>query len=54
MEISVYYNLNCLNNRRPVYSSRVSCVEGFDFTSAINVFKSIYGSSCVVVFQVYE
>ena len=50
MEIRIYRDLSAWSNRKHFYCAKVECPDTFDFTSAKNLFKSIYGSDIVVEF----
>lgn len=50
MEVRVYLNLSSFTDGKPVYCSRVQCPDTFSFSDALNLFKSIYGVGCCVVF----
>ena len=49
MEILIFRNLEVRSNNKPLYVSRVECVDTFSFESALRVFRSIYGT-CIIEF----
>ena len=49
MEIRVYSCLENFSRDKRLFCSRVECPDAFSYSSALEVFKSIYGK-CVVVF----
>lgn len=49
MEIRVYKNLQCRSTNKYLFCARVECPDAFSFSSAINVFRSIYGN-CIIEF----
>ena len=50
MEIRIYASMETYKANKPLYVGRVSCPEVFDFGKSLDVFRSIYGSTVVVVF----
>lgn len=50
MEIRVYLNMQAYLASKVHFCTRIECPDVFDFNKALDVFKSIYGSSVVVVF----
>lgn len=54
MEIYVYANLDARASGKSLFCCRVVSPACFSFEKAIDVFRSIYGSSVVIDFLVYE
>lgn len=50
MEIRLYHSLNDFSKGKYFLCSKVVSPDTFDFTSALNVFKSIYGINVIVCF----
>lgn len=51
MEIRVFKSLELRSAGKPLYCSRVACLEVFSYEKAIDVFRSIYGD-CIIEFLV--
>lgn len=52
MEIRVFTDSSAWANHKIKFCSRVSNPDAFDFNASVRVFKSIYGSDCVLEFVV--
>ena len=50
MEVRVYLNMQSYSADKPHYCVRVECPEVFDFGKTLDVFRSLYGAGCIVVF----
>ena len=50
MEIRVYSNFDAYTNSKPLYVSKVQCLGAFSFEKSMEVFKSIYGPTIIIVF----
>ena len=50
MEIRVYSNFDAYTNSKPLFVSKVNCLDAFSFEKFMQVFKSIYGSTIIIVF----
>lgn len=52
MEIKVFHNVQAWHANKPKFVAAVQCYDLFDYKASINVFKSIYGNECVIIFSV--
>lgn len=52
MEINIYRNMAARSNGKRLFCARVSCPDAFSYGSAVDVFRSIYGSDIVIEFLV--
>ena len=50
MEIRIYKSMQHYSGNKPLYVVRVECPDAFNYPSSLDVFRSIYGSSVVIVF----
>ena len=50
MEIRVYSNFDAYTNSKPLFVSKVNCLDAFSFEKSMEVFKSIYGPTIIIVF----
>lgn len=50
MEIRIYKSMQHYTQNKPLYVSRVECPDAFNYSQALDVFRSIYGSSVIIVF----
>lgn len=49
MEIRVYVNMSKYGENKYLFCSRIASTDVFDFTSCVQLFKSIVGQDCVIV-----
>lgn len=49
MEIKVFENAKTWHADKPKFVSRVANGDVFDFTKAVQLFKSILGEECVII-----
>lgn len=54
MEVRIYLNLESYAVNKSVYTAKVATPSVFEFQKCLDVFKSIYGSSAVVIFMCYN
>lgn len=52
MEISVFLNYDAYKANKAVFRRAVLCPDVMDYTSAVRVFKSIFGEKSIVEFIV--
>lgn len=50
MEIKIFRNHQAFRDNKPLYCARIECVDLFDFSDSLNVFRSIYGTGVIIVF----
>lgn len=50
MEIRIYATMECFKHGKTMYCARVSDLDSFSFADSLNVFRSIYGKSVLIVF----
>lgn len=50
MEVRIYKCMEHYSVNKPLYCVRVDCPDAFDFSKSLDVFRSIYGSSVIIVF----
>lgn len=50
MEVRIYKSMTHYTANKPLYVARVDSPETFSFSNSLEVFRSIYGSSVVIVF----
>ena len=52
MEVRIYSDFNSYSAHKPKYVFRVECPDTLDFQKTIDVFRSLLGSKCVIVFLI--
>lgn len=50
MEVRIYSDFHSFSAHKPKYVFRVECPDTLDFQKCIEVFRSLLGSKCVIVF----
>lgn len=50
MEIRIYATMECYKHGKTMYCARVSDPDSFSFADSLDVFRSIYGKSVLIVF----
>lgn len=50
MEIRIYRSYEHYQGSKPFYTAKVENMDVFSFSEALKVFRSIYGSSIIIVF----
>lgn len=50
MEIRIYKSMQHYNGNKPLYVFRVHSPENFKFSESLDLFRSIYGCSVIIVF----
>lgn len=50
MEIRIYNNMDSFSRGKYFYCARIECPDAFNFSSALDVFRSIYGTDVIIVF----
>lgn len=52
MEIRIYKSLEMRLAGKPLFCSRVDCMDVFSFEKCIDTFRAIYGSNIVIEFLI--